>query len=401
MSQDTDLSTSPPTLGSRISLSDHDETSDSGLTTPRQPLPPSHNEDMPNRDQVVIHPSQEALESQDSGLDHIEVDPNHQYRQYRPDSGYDGEVQTLASSTLAYPVEHGRRFHAYRDGNYIMPNDERESDRLDMIHHLMTLSLGNRLHKAPLDNPRRILDVGTGTGIWAMEMGYQLKHKTGDLYPEAFVLGNDLSPIQPSLVPPNVYFEVDDVESPWAYNEPFDFIHCRYLTTAITDWPKLVSQVYQFVIPARSHTAPNGWAEMMDYDLQLYSEDGSLTNDRPVMVWLDHILTASRMTGRDPCPGPQLEGWMREVGFTNIHHELLKLPVGIWPNDPHLKSIGAWNFLQMLNGLEAFSLRLWTHVLGRQWEQLQRLLVDVRNDFRDPGLHICINMHLVYGQKVV
>ena len=28
-----------------------------------------------------------------------------------------------------------------------------------------------KLHYAPLNNPKNILDLGTGTGIWAIEMG--------------------------------------------------------------------------------------------------------------------------------------------------------------------------------------------------------------------------------------
>jgi ubiquinone/menaquinone biosynthesis C-methylase UbiE len=30
--------------------------------------------------------------------------------------------------------------------------------------------LKDELHLAPLENPQRILDLGTGTGIWAMDM---------------------------------------------------------------------------------------------------------------------------------------------------------------------------------------------------------------------------------------
>jgi hypothetical protein len=41
-----------------------------------------------------------------------------------------------------------------------------ENDRLDLYHHIQTLSLGGELHLAPIgDNPQRILDVGTGTGM--------------------------------------------------------------------------------------------------------------------------------------------------------------------------------------------------------------------------------------------
>lgn len=40
------------------------------------------------------------------------------------------------------------------------------------MHHVITLRLENRLHVAPIgDNPQRVLDLGTGTGIWAIEMG--------------------------------------------------------------------------------------------------------------------------------------------------------------------------------------------------------------------------------------
>lgn len=45
--------------------------------------------------------------------------------------------------------------------------------------------------------------------------------------------------------PPNVSFEVDDVESPWAHDEKFDYVFCRYMTACILDWPKLVGNIYR------------------------------------------------------------------------------------------------------------------------------------------------------------
>ena len=43
----------------------------------------------------------------------------------------------------------------------------------DLQHHLFSKTLGGRLYAAPIDQPniRRILDAGTGTGVWAMDMG--------------------------------------------------------------------------------------------------------------------------------------------------------------------------------------------------------------------------------------
>lgn len=49
-------------------------------------------------------------------------------------------------------------------------------------------------------------------------------------------------------VPPNVKFVVDDVETPWGYEErPFDYIHARFLVGGIKDMPRLVEQSYKSV----------------------------------------------------------------------------------------------------------------------------------------------------------
>ncbi len=77
----------------------------------------------------------------------------------------------------------------------------------DLQHHLYLLAFDGKLSLVPKDGTKqiqRVLDVGTGTGIWAIDYG--------DEHPEAQVLGVDLSPIQPEFLPPNVTFEVDDME---------------------------------------------------------------------------------------------------------------------------------------------------------------------------------------------
>jgi hypothetical protein len=46
-----------------------------------------------------------------------------------------------------------------------MPVDEREMDRMDLQHQKYYLVLNDRHYLAPIHNPQRILDLGTGTGI--------------------------------------------------------------------------------------------------------------------------------------------------------------------------------------------------------------------------------------------
>jgi len=68
---------------------------------------------------------------------------------------------------------------------------QREADRLDLQHHLFRITFGNRLFFAPINDPKRAIDIGTGTGIWAVDFA--------DEYPECLVTGIDLSPGQPTL----------------------------------------------------------------------------------------------------------------------------------------------------------------------------------------------------------
>lgn len=73
---------------------------------------------------------------------------------------------SLASSVVNYRYENGRRYHGYRDGSYMVPNDEAEQERLDLLHHLFRMMLDGALFAAPISKDvQRILDVGTGTGI--------------------------------------------------------------------------------------------------------------------------------------------------------------------------------------------------------------------------------------------
>ncbi|KAL8788500.1 MAG: hypothetical protein Q9195_007277 [Heterodermia aff. obscurata] len=229
---------------------------------------------------------------------------------------------------------------------------------------MLKICLGDKLYLAPIgDEKGRVLDIGCGTGIWAIEFA--------DQHPSAEVIGTDLSPTQPTWVPPNIKFEIDDCEAPWTWPKPFTFIHTRYMAAAIASWPRLVSNVFTAL-------APGAWAEFQDFDLRYYSEDGSLRDELPVSKWARTLLQASRDFGRDPEPGVGLEGWMRGAGFEGVVARRFRLPIGPWARDGVLVE----------EGLEGFTLRLFTQVLKWDPEEVQVLLANVRKNLRDPKLHV-------------
>lgn len=292
---------------------------------------------------------------------------------------------SLTSSVLNFPTENGRRYHAFRQGTYLFPNDEAEQDRMDLHHEMCMRACNGKLHLAPLTDTKdkRFLDLGTGTGIWCVEMG--------DCYPEAEIIGNDFSPMQPTMVPKNVKFEVDDIESPWTHNQKFDYIHSRFLAGGIADWPKLVEQCYE-------NLNPGGIIELQDADCLAYSEDGT-TKGTWLEKWNIDFMNAAKTSGRTLQPGPQLESWVRAAGFEDVHHEKIRVPLGTWPKDKKMKEVGAFNLVQLKEGLEGFSLVLFTRVLGWSLDEVQILLSKVRKDLSDKNVHPQNDMHVVWGRK--
>jgi hypothetical protein len=101
------------------------------------------------------------------------------------------DTKSLTESVTNYPVTWGRRYHKYKEGctlgsfaflhalgsthtdslAYMFPNDEMESDRLDLQYQALKMLHDDKIYFAPLKDPKRILDIGTGTGIWPIEMG--------------------------------------------------------------------------------------------------------------------------------------------------------------------------------------------------------------------------------------
>ncbi|KAL8651681.1 MAG: hypothetical protein Q9226_004600 [Calogaya cf. arnoldii] len=308
------------------------------------------------------------------------------------DSAYDDAASlnesitdTLDSAYSRYRWENGRRYHSYRDGAYWGPNDETHNDQQDIAHHAWRLALNNKLHLAPVHNPERILDVGTGTGIWAIEMA--------ELFPDAQVVGTDLSPIQPTWVPPNCIFEVDDVTMEWTYRkDSFDFIHSREMFGSIADWDEYFRQCYL-------HLKPGGCVEALERGVKPVSDDGTVGPDHFWTTWGNTVLSIGETWGKGFNAWEILKERMEAAGFVDVVQVPMKWPIGPWMQDDHMKELGMWNALRLDTGLEGYVMRLFTMAGGWSYTEVQAFLGKFKACMRDPRNHGYLPGNCVYGRK--
>ncbi|EXA31046.1 hypothetical protein FOVG_17642 [Fusarium oxysporum f. sp. pisi HDV247] len=295
---------------------------------------------------------------------------------------------SLRSSILDYRHENGRTYHRFKDGKYNLPNDERENERLDLQHHLFLLTFDNKLGLAPPNLPgsnvERVLDVGTGTGIWAIDFA--------DDHPEAEVLGIDLSPIQPRFVPTNVEFQIDDIDEEWNYSVPFTYIHSRMMNMSIQNWEDYLRKIFD-------NLTPGGYVELQDGDAAMESDDGTLTKEHALSKWCNLLREASDKLGRPCIPTKELRNIMGKVGFTNIVETRFKWPSNCWPKDKKYKELGAWNNENTRLVFESVTLAPLTRGLDWTIEEVNVLLADVRKELNDPNIHAYWPICSVYGRK--
>ncbi|KAJ5224958.1 S-adenosyl-L-methionine-dependent methyltransferase [Penicillium chermesinum] len=319
-----------------------------------------------------------------AGHHEIEVDTD-----VSSSSDYDsegGDLQSLTSSIYNYIYENGRTYHSYRSGTYVLPNDEREQDRLDMLHHVFRLALHGNLCHTQLAKPQKILDVGTGTGIWAIDMA--------DEFPAAEVIGVDLSPIQPSWVPPNVKFMIDDSNSEWDFPPgSFDFIHVRGLSGCIDHWPAFLRQCYR-------HLKPGGRIEISDFISRFHCDDDSFPKDCFLRQWEAEFFRLADVQGRLWDTVPRMRGFLESAEFKNVEYASPIIPIGTWPRDPRLKEMGRYIRYQLVDtAAESYTMALFTRFGNWSSEEVQVLLAHLRRELLSNAMHVYTYFSIFTAQK--
>ncbi|GKU22440.1 unnamed protein product [Fusarium langsethiae] len=274
-------------------------------------------------------------------------------------------TESISSSILHYRTINGRTYHSERgNAQYWTPNDEHHKESMDIgkRHHLLSLSLENKLHLAPLkDDIQTVLDVGTGTGIWAIDFA--------DEYPNAEVTGTDISPIQPDWIPPNL---------------------------KLSKIARKNGHFSQTIL-----ITPGGWVESYEASPRMESDDGSVTESCAINEWGKFFIEGGRKLNRtfEIIDKDLQKKGMEEAGFVDVVVWDFKAPIGSWPKDPRLKEIGQFAQAALEQDYEGYVMYMANMVLGWSRDDVVLYCAQLRKEVRSGKYHPFYRQRVVYGRK--
>ncbi|KAK4069809.1 hypothetical protein Purlil1_13641 [Purpureocillium lilacinum] len=314
----------------------------------------------------------------------------------------DDDYTSITSSVRACTYERGRRYQCFKNGRYPIPNDDQEQDREDMKHAMLMKLTDDTLFFSPVgDNPQSILDIGTGT--------------VGDKYPSARVCGVDLSPIQPSWVPPNVEFLIDDCRKDWLMRN-VDLAHFRFMAVILEDIDVVLEHAYEYVYLAEPvpcdkkqpcltsdsrifrSLRPGGWVEFQELMGMPSCDDGTMPDDDALVRLYTTAGKAWAKLGLSTTIAAELESYLCDAGFINVHCKVFKVPIGAWAKDGAMRLIGLYQkhavdgFMSVLAGRPF-------HALGLDPNAVQIDLAAARRSMDDTSVHRYFCYYFWYAQK--
>jgi SAM-dependent methyltransferase len=327
----------------------------------------------------------------------------------------------LESDDLQFIHENGR---IYGNDSYFMPCDQLEQDCLAIQHQVFLLALKGKLTTtAVTPATKRILDLGTGPGYWAVAMAQQ--------YPHADVVGIDMAvwdveTTEAVAGSSNVTWEIDDLDV-WGVDDDMEDISLRLERYNITRdhanrEPLEPTSKYRDKTSSEStsqsqpytpsgeatynlyvlepevqpgwhfsdtynlihmramkgvfaywegvydeiykNLAPGGWVEVCDYDMTLPNLEELQSLDQfpfPSLAKLYlGVMQASFKSGRPIGTYYMHPTYLQDAGFKDVKTTYVNVPIGQWPEDEEQRKVGKLLLVSVMETLEAFLLRLLT-----------------------------------------
>ncbi|KAK3948608.1 S-adenosyl-L-methionine-dependent methyltransferase [Pseudoneurospora amorphoporcata] len=251
------------------------------------------------------------------------------------------------------------------------------------------VQMDGKLYLSPLEQKKvqKVLDIATGSGLWAIDFA--------DEFPNAEVIGTDVSPIQPSWVPANVKFELDDCNREWTWpDNTFDFVNLRMLIGIVDDWYTLFRQAYRVA-------KPGGYVESYVPQSEFLCDDGSVKEGGALDQWAKVFFEGGRRLGKTFSVYQEdlQRKCMEEAGFVDIQFKDIQVPMGVWHPDKKAAEIGLWWKMAAESDLDGYINYLWHSVLGWTTDEAKAFASHFRKDLNDPKVHGYFMARVAWGRK--
>jgi SAM-dependent methyltransferase len=201
---------------------------------------------------------------------------------------------------------------ASKPPSYLFPRHHAEIDRLDIQHYALREVLGGN-YVAPVRQPDRILDVGSGTGQWGFEVASE--------FPGCLMVGVDLVAGKPGGPPNNCFVKADLLRGLPFRDGIFDLVHQRLLMSAVPagSWSEVVADLVRVA-------RPGGWIELVEGAPEMGPAGPSTARLSGMLKRLAEAkgLDASGTVFRS------LVRYLREAGVEEVRVREVSLPVGEW-----------------------------------------------------------------------
>ncbi|KAL3958772.1 hypothetical protein ACCO45_006934 [Purpureocillium lilacinum] len=287
---------------------------------------------------------------------------------------------------------HGRYYGNWRPGKYLVPIDAEELNRLDILHKFFLVARDNALSVRSLniDRPIRVLDLGTGTGIWAINVCEETEK-----IPE--VMAVDLNRIQPAFIPLGMKVVQFDIEDP-SWNDLLwhcDLVHLRALLGSVHNscWLAVYRNIFQHLTPG------TGYLEQVEIDWSPRWDDNSEAPPNSALKeWADRLLAALDLCNRSARVVPrEAQRMIEEAGFVDFEQRTIRCYVNPWSPDQKEREAAKWFNLGLRQSLEAMGLMPMVEKLGMTAEQVRDLAIAQWKKTRSFG--ITATAQCTYGRQ--
>uniref|UniRef100_A0A4E9E9Q9 Methyltransferase domain-containing protein n=1 Tax=Gibberella zeae TaxID=5518 RepID=A0A4E9E9Q9_GIBZA len=296
-------------------------------------------------------------------------------------------VSSITSSIFNYDVVNSRTYQTVH-GKYWAPTDQISLDAMELFYQTTFLVLGSKLYLAPLDanQVHRVLDIGTGSGTWAMDFA--------DATPEAEVIGIDISPIQPVFVPPNLQFEIDDFTKEWTFKaNSRDLIHMRFLGGGVSDWRSLYENAFRV-------TKPGGWIETHEFDPGFHSQNDSIVHGSAIAAWGSIFEEGCKKLGTSfiPIPSKVQQEHLEAVGFVDIQSQIIRVPVGRWAKEENMEEIGTYALGSIASDIQGW-VNFMAYTCDWKEDDIREYCVQLRKERATKTTQLYYYQQIVWGRK--